>query len=152
MMAFRFSLQPLLNWKRSLEDQSQMRLAGLMTRLKTQEERIEKLTLQRLASEQKLKEKSEQGIRAGEYLLFKQFAEASRKDLISQEDEKRRILREIDEERKKLLAITKEKKTLERLKEKQFKESLSLLEKAEQKRADEATTLKYQPRREEEIS
>jgi len=149
-MAFRFSLQPLLNWKRSLEDQSQMRLAGLMTRLKEQEERIESLTLQRLASEQKLKEKSEQGIRAGEYLLFKQFAEASRKDLISQENEKKRTLREIDEEREKLLAITKEKKILERLKEKQFKEFLSCLEKTEQKRADEATTLKYKPRSGEE--
>jgi flagellar export protein FliJ len=129
-----------------------MRLAGLMTRLKAQEESIERLTLQRLASEQKLKEKSEQGIRAGEYLLFKQFAEASRRDLFSQEDEKRRTLREIDEERRKLLAVTKEKKTLEKLKEKQSKEFLSRLEKAEQKRADEATTLKYQPRSTEEIS
>lgn len=151
-MPFRFSLQPLLNWKRSLEDQSQMRLAGLMTRLKAQEERIESLTLLRLANDQKLKEKSEQVIRAGEYLLFKHFAEASRRDLISQEDEKKRILREIDEERKRLLAVTKEKKILERLKEKQFKEFLSFLEKAEQKRADEATTLKYQPRSTEEIS
>jgi flagellar FliJ protein len=151
-MAFRFSFQPLLTWKRSLEDQSRMRLAGLTTRLKAQEESIERLTLQRLASEQKLKEKSEQGIQAGEYLLFKQFAEASRRDLISQEDEKRRTLREIDEERRKLLAVTKEKKTLEKLKEKQSKEFLSRLEKAEQKRADEATTLKYQPRSTEEIS
>ena len=151
-MPFRFSLQPLLNWKRSLEDQSQMRLAGLMTRLKAQEDEIERLTLQRLASEQKLKEKSEQGIRAGEYLLFTQFAEESGKELISQEDEKRRILREIDQEREKLLALTKEKKTLERLKEKQLKEFLSRLQKAEQKRADEATTLKYQPRPRGDIS
>jgi flagellar FliJ protein len=145
-MPFNFSLQPLLNWKKSLEEQSQMRLAGMMTRLKAQEEEIEKLTLQRLACELKLKEKSEQGIPAGEYLLFKQFGEESRKELISKEDEKRRILREIDQEREKLLALTKEKKTLERLKEKQLKEFLSRLEKAEQKRADETTTLKYQPR------
>jgi flagellar FliJ protein len=145
-MPFHFSLQPLLNWKKSLEEKSQMRLAGMMTRLKAQEEEIEKLTLKRLACELKLKEKSEQGIPAGEYLLFKQFGEESRKELISKEDEKRRILREIDQEREKLLALTKEKKTLERLKEKQLKEFLSRLAKAEQKRADETTTLKYQPR------
>ena len=151
-MPFRFSLQPLLNWKKSLEDQSQMRLAGIMSRLKAKEEEIERLTLQRLASEQRLKEKSERGIQAGEYLLFKQFGESSRKELISKEDEKRKILREIEEERKRLLALTKEKKTLERLKEKQFKEFLSRLGKAEQKRADEASTLKYQPRSGEEIS
>ncbi len=151
-MPFHFSLQPLLNWKKNLEEQSQMRLAGMMTRLKAQEEEIEKLTLQLLTCEQKLKEKSEQGIPAGEYLLFKQFGEESRKELISKEDEKRRILREIDQEREKLLALTKEKKTLERLKEKQLKEFLSRLEKAEQKRADETTTLKYQPRSRGEIS
>jgi flagellar FliJ protein len=145
-MPFHFSLQPLLNWKKSLEEQSQMRLAGMMIRLKAQEEEIERLTLQRLACEQKLKEKSEQGIPAGEYLLFKQFGEESRKELISKEDEKRRILREIDQEREKLLALAKEKKTLERLKEKQLKEFLSRLQRAEQKRADENTTLKYQPR------
>jgi flagellar FliJ protein len=151
-MPFHFSLQPLLNWKKSLEEQSQMRLAGMMTRLKAQEEEIEKLILQRLACEQRLKEKSEQGIPAGEYLLFKQFGEESRKELISKEDEKRRILREIDQEREKLLALTKEKKTLERLKEKQLKEFLFRLEKAEQKRADETATLKYQPRSRGDIS
>ena len=151
-MPFHFSLQPLLNWKKSLEEQSQMRLAGIMTRLKAQEEEIEKLTLKRLACELKLKEKSEQGIPAGEYLLFKQFGEESRKELISKEDEKRRILREIDQEREELLALTKEKKTLERLKEKQLKEFRSRLEKAEQKRADEITTLKYQPRSRGDIS
>jgi len=124
----------------------------MMTRLKAQEEEIEKLILQRLACEQKLKEKSEQGIPAGEYLLFKQFGEESRKELISKEDEKRRILREIDQEREELLALTKEKKTLERLKEKQLKEFRSRLEKAEQKRADEITTLKYQPRSRGDIS
>jgi flagellar export protein FliJ len=99
-----------------------------------------------------LKEKSEQGIPAGEYLLFKQFGEESRKELISKEDEKRKILREIDQERGTLLALTKEKKTLEKVKEKQFKEFLSRLEKAEQKQADETTTLKYQPQSRGEIS
>jgi len=151
-MPFHFSLQPLLNWKKSLEEQSQMRLAGIMTRLKAQEEEIEKLTLKRLACELKLKEKSEQGIPAGEYLLFKQFGEESRKELISKEDEKKSILREIDQERGTLLALTKEKKILERVKEKQFKEFLSRLEKAEQKQADETTTLKYQPPSRGEIS
>ncbi len=151
-MPFHFSLQPLLDWKRNLEEQSQMLLAGLITRLKTQEEEIARLALKRLGYEQNLKEKSEQGIRVGEYLLFKQFAEESQKELISQENQKRKILGEIDQERQKLLALTKEKKTLERLKEKQFKEFLSRLEKAEQKQVDETTTLKYQPRSGKEIS
>ncbi len=144
-MPFRFSLQPLLNWKTSLEDQSRMRLAALRILLKAQEEEIEKLTLQRLAHEQELKARSEKGMQAGEYLLFKHFAEESRKELIAKENKKRKTLGEIDQERQRLIAITKEKKTLERLKEKRFKEFLHSREKAEQKRVDEAATLKYRP-------
>jgi flagellar FliJ protein len=145
-MPFRFSLQPLLNWKTSLEDQSRMRLATLLILLKAQEEEIEKLILRRLAHEQELKARSERGMPAGEYLLFKHYAEESRKELTAKENKKRKTLAEIEQERQRLLAITKEKKALERLKEKRFKEFRHSQEKAEQKRADEAATLKYRPR------
>ncbi len=57
MMHFHFPLQTLLRWKRSLEEYSQMKLAELGTRLRTQEEEYEKLTLKRLGYEQKYKQK-----------------------------------------------------------------------------------------------
>jgi flagellar FliJ protein len=142
-MRFSFPLEALLNWKRSLEESSQMRLAEIVTRLKVQEQEIEKLILKRLSHEEKLKEKSHRGIRVGEYLLYKQFAEDSRRDLLSKEEKKKRTLREIEEEREKLIALMKEKKILEKLKEKQFKSFLSQSEKAEQKQNDEIATLKY---------
>ena len=144
-MRFSFPLEALLNWKRSLEESSQIRLAGMVTRLKVQEQEIEKLILKRLSYEQKLKEKSHWGMQVGEYLLYKQFAEYSRKDLLSKEEKKRRTLREIEEEREKLIGLMKEKKILLKLKEKQFKNFLSQSEKAEQKQNDEIATLKYQP-------
>ena len=122
-----------------------MRLAEVITRLRAQEQEIEKLTLKRLSYEQKLKEKSHQGIRGEEYILYKQFAEDSRKDLYSKEEKKRGILQEIDKEREKLIALTKEKKILEKLKEKQFKNFLRQEEKAQQKQDDEMATMKYQP-------
>ena len=122
-----------------------MRLADMITRLRAQEQEIEKLTLKRLSYEQKLKEKSQQGIGVEEYRLYKQFAEDSRRDLLSKEERKRGTLREIDKEREKLVTLTKEKKILEKLKEKQFKNFMYQAEKAEQKRNDEMTTMKYQP-------
>jgi len=122
-----------------------MRLAEMITRLKVQEQEIEKLTLKRLSYEQKLKEKSQQGIGVEEYRLYKQFAEDSRRDLLSKEDKKRMTLQEIDKERDKLITLTKEKKILEKLKEKQFKKFVGRMEKAEQKENDEITTMKYQP-------
>ena len=144
-MRFSFPLEALLNWKRSLEESSQIRLAEMVTRLKVQEQEIEKLILKRLSYEQKLKEKSQGGMRVGEYLLYKQFAEDSRKDLLSKEEKKRQTLREIEEEREKLIGLMKEKKILLKLKEKEFKNFLYQSEKAEQKQNDEIVTLKYPP-------
>jgi len=144
-MRFTYPLQALLNWKRSLEDYSQLKLAAMATRLKAQEEEIEKLTLKRLSNEQKLEEKAGQGILAGEFALYRQFGEESRKELLSQEERKRNILQEIDRERGKLVALTKEKKILERLKEKQFQKFRYETERSDQKAIDEITILKYQP-------
>jgi flagellar protein FliJ len=144
-MRFTFPLQALLNWKRSLEEYSQLKLAEMASRLKAQEEETEKLTLKRLSYEQKLREKVVQGILAGEFALYRQFGEESRKDLLSQEERKRTILREMDRERGKLLALTKEKKILERLKEKQLRKFMYETDRADQKAIDEITILKYQP-------
>ncbi len=132
-----------MNWKRSLEEYSQLKLAEMNARLKSQEEQIERLTLKRLGYEQNLKEKASQGILAGEFALYRQFGEESRKDLLSQEERKRAILQEIARERGKLLVLTKEKKILERLKEKQFQRFNYEEERAEQKANDEITILKY---------
>jgi len=134
-----------LNWKRSLEEYSQLKLSEMATRLRVQEEEIERLTLKRLSYEQKLREKVVQGILAGEFALYRQFGEESRKDLLSQEERKRTILREMDRERVKLLALTKEKRILEKLKGKQLRKFMYETDRADQKAIDEMTILKYPP-------
>jgi flagellar FliJ protein len=144
-MRFSFPLQTLLNWKRSLEEHSQMRLAEMSTRLRAKEREIERLTLKRLSYERALKEKTGQGVAAGEYVLYKLFSEESLRELLFKEEEKRRTIREIEKERAELLALTKEKKTLEKLKEKRLKNFFVRMEKAEQKENDEISTMKYKP-------
>lgn len=144
-MRFSFPLQALLNWKRSLEERSQMRLAEMSTRLMAKEREIERLTLKRLSYERALKEKSGRGVAAGEYILYKQFSEESLRELLFKEEEKRGALREIEKERADLLALTKEKKTLEKLKERRLKSFSLRMEKAEQKENDEISTMKYKP-------
>jgi flagellar FliJ protein len=124
-----------------------MKLAEMAARLRAHEEEIEKLTLKRLGYEQKLKEKFQKGIRAGEYTLYRQFGEDSRRDLFSQEERKKKIVREMERERETLVSLTKEKKILEKLKEKQFRKFKYETEKADQKTVDEITILKHQPER-----
>ncbi len=142
-MRFSFPLQTLLNWKKSLEERSQMRLAQMNTRLKAQEQEIESLALKRLSCERTLSEMAGKGVGAGEYLLYKQFSEDTLRDLLFKEEEKRSTLREIEKERGQLMIFTREKKTLEKLKEKSLKDFRTRMEKAEQKENDEISTMKY---------
>ncbi len=106
---------------------------------------MERLTMKRLFHEEGLREKSRRGIQGGEYVLYQQFLEESRRDLLSQEDRKRGTLREVDKERETLMKLTKEKKILERLKEKKWEVFKAQMEKAEQKQNDELATMKYGP-------
>jgi flagellar protein FliJ len=144
-MRFPFSLQPLLDWKRNLEEVAQIRLTAKMTLLKTQEEEIEKLTLKRLAYEEELQNKISRGIRATEYVIYKQFAEESQAELKVKEHKKKETVQEIERDRGKLIQLSKEKKILERLKEKKHKSFLYQMEKKEQKRNDEMVITRYRP-------
>ena len=146
-MKFSFPLQTLLNWKRNLEEFSQVRLAEKNARLRKQEEEIQRLAEIRFSYDQELKEKSQKGIPAGEYVLYKRFAENSRTDLLVKEDKKKNTIREIETERETLITLTKEKKILEKLKEKRWKSFIYQMEKAEQKGNDEMVTLKHRPAR-----
>jgi flagellar FliJ protein len=144
-MRFPFSLQPLLDWKRNLEEVAQIRLAAKMTLLRAAEEEIERLTLKRLAHEEELRNKTSRGIPAPEYVLYKQFSEESRAELKTREHKKKETIREIERDREKLVELSKEKKILERLKEKKQKAFLYQAEKDEQKRTDEMVITRRRP-------
>jgi flagellar protein FliJ len=142
-MRFSFTLQTLLNWKKNLEEMSQERLGEKMNRLKKQEEEMQRIHQRRLAYEKELKEKSLQGIQAGEYYLYKQFAEDSQKDLLRKEEKRQETIRTITLERENLIALSKARKILERLKEKKLKSYVYQMDKLEQKTVDEGVILKH---------
>ncbi len=124
---------------------AQIRLTAKMTMLRAEEEEIERLTLKRLAHEEDLRNKISRGISAPEYVLYKQFAEESRAELMTREHKKRETTREIEKDREKLVQLSKEKKILERLKEKKHKAFLYQAEKNEQKRNDEMVITRRRP-------
>ena len=142
-MKFTFPLQILLNWKHNLEEFAQMKLAEKIQRLRKQEEEIQRLTFLRFSQDEELREKSLQGIQASEYLLYKDHAEESRKELLSKEDEKKNTIRAVAEERGKLVTLTKERKILDRLKEKRFRTFLRQMDRKDQKEIDEMTAMKH---------
>jgi flagellar FliJ protein len=136
-MRFSFRLQSLLNWKRSLEESSQMRLAEKIKQLKIQEEEIRLLIQQRVEKDQELNEKMRSPVNLGEYLTYKQFGEDSYYDLLRREKQKERKKGEIEGERENLVGLMKERKMLERIKEKRLRKFIYQLEKLDQKNVDE---------------
>jgi flagellar FliJ protein len=143
-MRFVFKLQALLNWKKNLEELSQMRLADRLKYLQTQEEEIQNLRNQRSAYGQEMNERSLRGLKAGEYLTYQQYFEKSYKDLILKEEKKKHTIREIEMEREKLIAFTKQRKILEKLKEKKLERFMYQAEREEQIKNDERAIRRYQ--------
>lgn len=132
-----------MNWKRHAEEISHIRLGDKITRLKTKEKEIQQCAKKRIAYDEELRKKSLLGIKAHEFVIYKQFDEYSRAELLLKEIEKREASRELDQEREELIARTKERKIFEKLKEKRLKSFLQQAEKIEQKSNDEMTVMKY---------
>jgi flagellar protein FliJ len=142
-MGFVFRFQTLLDWKRDLEELSQMKLAEIGERLRSQEEEIRQLTDRRLREEADLQKKMVRGIETSELLTYKQSEEASYQDLLRMEAKKQEILREMEKERNRLIGLMQERKTVEKLKEKSLDAYLRKMEKEDQKTADELFLARY---------
>ena len=143
-MGFVFKLQGLLNWKKNLEELSQMRLAEKLKQLRAEEQEIERLINQRSAYQQELMEKSAQGLKAAEYLTYQHYFEKTLKDLLFRGEKKKVTLREIEVEREKLIACTKQRKILEKLKEKRLKKFMYQMEGEDRTKNDERVISRYQ--------
>jgi flagellar FliJ protein len=143
-MPFVFRLQALLNWKKNLEELSQMRLADKLKNLEMQEGEIQSLMRQRSAYDQEINERSLKGLKVGEYVTYQQYFEESYRDLVLKEAKKRLTIQEIEAEREKLIAFTKQRKILEKLKEKRLKKFKYQLEKEDQIKNDERAIRRYQ--------
>lgn len=136
-MKFLFRLESVLNWKRSLEDHSQVRLAQKREKLRGQEEDIQSLMRHRFEIDRRVNERLKQSLQAGDYLISKQFNEESYDELVKKEHQKKETEKEIDRELEKLKGFMKERKMLEKIREKRFEKYSCQEKKLEQKNMDD---------------
>jgi flagellar protein FliJ len=136
-MAFTFRLQALYHWRKNLEELSQLRLAGYLKALASQDERREKLRETRKAYDGECRQKVRQGAVVGDLLLYLDYFDDSFQQLEVLEEERKKNLKGIETERRKLLDLTRERKILEKLKERQFKKFLAEQEKKDRKATDD---------------
>ena len=142
-MAFVFKLQGLLNWKKNLEELSQMRLAEKLKQLQVEEREIQELMKQRSSYYLELQGKSVRGLKAAEYLTYQHYFERSLQDLLLREEKKKITLHEAEAEREKLVALSKQRKILEKLKEKRFRKFMYESEREERSKTDERVISRY---------
>ena len=144
-MRFTFPFETLLNMKKNLEELSQMRWAKKMSQLREQDEAIQRGVEEMVACDRVLKEKSERGMKASEYLVCKTYQEDCVRDLQLKRAARRQIKREIEAEQKVLVQLMKERKMFEKLKEEQWKKFQSQVGRLDQKNSDEMVITRYRP-------
>jgi len=142
-MSFSFSLQKILNWKRSLEEQAQLLLAQKCEELKRQEKEIQKLIQRRIHQGKELEEKLKKGLKGAEFTLYHQFNEWVYRDILERKISKLNKEQEVESERKNLIKLMTERKILEKLRDKKLKETAYHQEKEEQKFVDEVNVRKH---------
>lgn len=142
-MKFLFRLESVLSWKRSLENHSQVQLAQKREKLRRQEEDIQSLMRHRLEIDRRVNDSLKQGLRAGDYLIYKQFNEESYDELAEKGHRKKEMEKEIDRELENLKDIMKERKMLEKIREKRFEKYVCQEKKLEQKNMDDRVIGKY---------
>lgn len=143
LMKFLFRLQKLLEWKKSLEEQSKLILLQKNEELKRKEEEIRKLIEIRIQQSKVLEEKLKRGLEGTEYLIYQQFNERCYNDLKEQNGFRNDKEEEVKRELKNLLILIKERKILEKFKEKRFKKFINQQEREEQKFIDLLTIRRH---------
>ena len=151
-MRFVFPFETLLNMKKNLEELSQMRLAKKMNQLREQEEAIQRVIEEILSSEQALKEKMGQGMKASEYVVYKVYEEDLTRGLQFKKEAMKQTKKEIEAEQKILIQLMKERKMFERLREKQWKRFQYQMEKLDQKNSDEMVISRFRSSRSVNLS
>ncbi len=126
-----------------MEEQSKMRLAKKIERLRKQEEEVQTLVQKRFENDEELQRKMKGGIPLGAYLIHKQYGEVSYEDLLLKKGLKKRTEIEIEGERENLIGLMKERKMLEKIKEKRLKKFFKEMEKKEQDQIDEWFVQRY---------
>jgi flagellar protein FliJ len=140
-MGFSFRLETVLNWKKSLEEISQMKLSGMLRELNEQEAAIRRLAEDRRAADRRLTGNCGSGLAASEYVGYKEFAEGNLIELIAKQNEKALILQRIERERESLISLMKARKILEKLKEKKWMQFNDQMKRSDQKAMDERSVI-----------
>ncbi|MCD6256827.1 flagellar export protein FliJ [Candidatus Aerophobetes bacterium] len=144
MKKFYFSLDFLLNYKKTLEDKLKVELTKLIRKQKKEEKVLKELEEKRdLYQEEVRKREREEKMDLGLIIAYDSYLGKVNSQIEEQKDKLYRILKEKENIRKKIVDVSRQRKLLERLKEKKWLEFIFLREKSNQQVIDESALLRF---------
>ena len=117
MRRFRFRLDPVVRYRKYLEQRAQIELAAAQQAVMESEKRIDSSNELRKASFSELEDEVKKGTNARTYLAYRFFIEKIERDIESEQQRLKKSIMKREEKREMLSAASTQRKSLERLKE-----------------------------------
>jgi flagellar FliJ protein len=118
---FKFSLQPLLNHRKHIEDNLDKELGRIKRAVNNEKRKLENIVKEKIKNREKLHEKQGDCKKVNEIILCFNYLDKLSKDI----DEQKRCIKDVEKKynikRGQLIEAMKKRKTLDRLKEKEMK-------------------------------
>ena len=140
---YKFSLEPVLNQRKLIEENLQKELAVFKKSLAEEKRKLRTYKRTKDKFLRKLQQKREESITISEMLLYVRFIERLSRDLEKQREKVLEVEKELDQKREALIEAMKNRKTLEKLKEKEWKTFRQQLTKKELDFLDEAAINRF---------
>ena len=136
MKKFKFSLQQVLDLKKSERSQIEQELNRLKNQRSIIEEKVDKIGREWQAESQALA-RSEKDLLAAEYRMRLTYLDFLDHKILQENENLMKVMRQISEVQEKLLVMTRDEKVLKRLREKRYDEHIVEMRREEQNIADE---------------
>jgi len=144
---YQFILEPLLNHRKSVEDNLQKELGVCKTCLAEENRKLRTCKKEKNKTLEEMQQKQEDGITVSEALLYFDFINRLSRDLDKQKQRLSAIEKVYHRKREEVIEAVKKRKILEKLKEKELAEYNQRLEKSEQDFINEAAISQFNRRR-----
>ena len=139
---FHFRLQPVLDYRKLLEDKLMLEFADMKRRLDGEKETLERLRREMANLISQLRERGENRLSAPDVSFYLSYINYMRGEGNRQEEVVCRVGEELEEKRAALVGAAGKRKILEIIKEKKLEEYKVSLNHREQKELDEAAILR----------
>ena len=140
---FNFRLQPVLDYRKQVEDKLLSEFAGIKKRLDIEKRRLEELRSKKKELISRLEEMGEGQLRPADVSVYVSYINHMIEQEKNQEEVAVNLQRELKAKRLNLIDAMKQRKMLEIIREKKLKEHRLCINEKERKVLDELGTLRY---------